>query len=180
MTVLARLLLFASSYIPLFFLLAVRTWPQSRAAAGSLVVAGLVLVGLTWLLLQQLRDGGREELMVTETQPRAESLSGYLVGYILPFLILDVSDIFAVASVIGFLAVLAWIHVSAGLLYLNPVLALRGYHVWEVQARRPDGLGAVQRMILVADTAVMQPEQHFMTRPVMPGIRLAEQIDATV
>lgn len=166
--------------VPLLFLLAVRTLPQSRAVAGSLAVAGFVLVGLTWLLLRQLREGGREELVVTETQPRAESLSGYLVGYILPFLILDVRDIYAVASVVGFLALVAWIHISAGLLYLNPVLALRGYHVWEVQARRPDGLGAVQRMILVADAPVMQPQQHFMTRPVMPGIRLAEQIDAAV
>lgn len=180
MTVLARVLLFASSYIPLCFLLAIRTWPQERVVAGSLALVGLVLIGLTWLLIEQLREGGREELVVTETQPRAESLSGYLVGYVLPFLILDVHDIYAVASVVGFLALVAWIHVSSGLLYLNPVLALRGYHVWEVQARRPDGLGAVSRMVLIADTPIMRPDQHFMTRPVMPGIRWAERIDAAV
>ncbi len=180
MTVLGRLLLFASSYIPLFFLLAIRTWPQSQVAAAALAVAGMVLTGLTWFLVEQLKEGGREELVVTETQPRAESLSGYLVGYILPFLILDVHDIYAVASVVGFLALVAWIHISAGLLYLNPVLALRGYHVWEVTARRPDGMGSASRMVLIADTPIMQPQQHFMTRPVVPGIRWAERIHANV
>lgn len=132
LTWLARTLLFLASYAPLFGLLSVLHW---NTAAGWLfaLIAGIGVVGGAWVL--HIVQRGQEQLAtVLDATSNYEALAGYLLGWLMPFIVLQPNDISSVASLGLFFVLLGLVYVRGNLVHLNPFLALLGYHVWEVTA----------------------------------------------
>jgi len=139
-TPLLRSLLFLSSYAPATFVVAVRiAFTDLHGAAGLFAVA-LVLVLAAVLAFRLLATGTRSRVTVLSVEPLREVFTGHLLGYVLPFILIDLDDSSAVAASLAFVAILGLVYVRSNLLYLNPLLALAGfrlYSIWAVQEPGP-------------------------------------------
>jgi hypothetical protein len=131
---LAKPMLFMSSYAPLFALLAIRF--EERWLWVSCTVLAIAGVGSLWLLLRldtRAEAGPHDVAAVSEAGGEA---AAYLGGYLLPFLTVATPGVRDVAAYIGFLAVAAAIYLHSSLIQVNPLLYLFGYHVVSVTDRR--------------------------------------------
>ena len=149
-TTLARGLLFLSSYSPLPALVAIRVWDLNRSAAVGLLGLAVILVGAAWLERYVILRGSRFEFEVSTAEPLRESSAGYLVAYVLPFLLVDLRDSLAVIASVVFVGLMGVIYVRSRLIYLNPLVALDGYVLWKldgvmVASRQAVSLLAVAR-----------------------------------
>lgn len=126
-----RVLLFLSSYAPLFGLLAWRSrsceplW-ISLAALSVIAIAGL----LTVVLVAGTFRG--PILTVSHIQPRDAETLAYIATYLIPFLALDLTNPEDLISFVVFMSILGIISVTSHALFVNPVLSLLGYHTYDV------------------------------------------------
>jgi len=73
-------------------------------------------------------------MVVLTVQSRDADLAGYLVGYLLPFVGAVAVDWQDVLAFVLFFAFVGIIYVNSRMIYVNPLLAIAGYHLYEVQA----------------------------------------------
>lgn len=131
-SILTRFLLFLSSYFPLFlifFVLFVGVRPV--LASGALTVGVLGLIGT----LVYLRVVNRLEpalVQVTEVRRRGAEAMGYIVGYLMPFLSIAFEGLRQAIALAIFLVALCIVYVSSNMVYLNPMLNLIGFRLYEV------------------------------------------------
>ena len=125
--------LFLSSYSPAFLILAVRSIDRSC----TLFVISLTLAlgggGLFIAFVRFAKRGGPYNAVVLDVEPHDADLAAYVATYLLPFVVVfgaRVQDVVALGLFLFFIGIL-W--VNSGMLYLNPLLALRGYHVYVVR-----------------------------------------------
>jgi hypothetical protein len=128
-----RVLLFLSSYAPLFLILAMRGWHDNRYFAVSLgIIAVLSVSGLIVFLkfAHKLQPG---PLIVTSVKSRDGDVMSYIVTYLLPFLAIKLSDKMDVASLGLLLLVVGILYVNSNLIHTNPILSMMGYHLFEIE-----------------------------------------------
>jgi hypothetical protein len=135
---LTRLALFASSFALVFALVGIRLFDRNVSLACAALIAALVTIVVAALLAWYALGAGDFTGRVTEFDPRGESMAGYLVGYVLPIILVEprvTSDVIAVGA---FVVILSLTYAAADLHYLNPLLPLLGFRVWAVSVRAPD------------------------------------------
>lgn len=180
MTTVAKTVLFLASYAPLGVLLAVKTSAQDlRWSIGFAAVTLAVLIA-TGILYLVVRRDSIEDLTVHEAEPQKEALSGYLIGYVLPFVVLDVHDSSSVVVTALFFIMLAILYVREELLYLNIGIGLVGRHIWVVRARGTDeGHEApLRRFVLITKAQKVATGDRFATRRLTHEIRIANPLGA--
>ncbi len=181
MTLLAKVALFLSSFAPLFLLLGIRHGTNIPVAAFFVGVS--LIFGVGGLALVEWFGRTTDDTFVVErVENRAESLTGYLIGYLFPFLVLDPNDIYAVAANIGFGVFLAILYVQGNLLFLNPVLAIRGWRVWTVEAYRLDKTDDRRTLTVIIRSGVLEPTDKIATSDFAGDVRIARiaQVEPSV
>jgi hypothetical protein len=145
-----RLLLFGSSYSPLWVILAfrVRDWP---ILSSVLLTAALVLTGFLYLFLANAYRAPTTRLVVKRWESRDHELVAYLLTYILPFLNLGSSRTADRVSLLIFFGVIAILQIQSGMLHVNPMLAIVGIRVSVVE--NPSG----KVMMLFSRNAYLAP-----------------------
>ncbi|SCL66937.1 hypothetical protein GA0070608_3403 [Micromonospora peucetia] len=128
---LIRVLLFISSYSPLFALLAIRfdqTWLR-------LVCAGLACLGLASFVLIFRLDGKKSKgaYRIVKVTDAGSQVAGYLASYLLPFLTVSTPSVKDIVAYSVFLGVVCAVYVQTSLLQINPVLYLFRWQVFEVE-----------------------------------------------
>lgn len=142
--------LFLSSYAPAFLILAVRAFDRSSVLCWTFLGLG-VGSGLLFLaFIKVARKGAPFKADIVEVEPRDSDIAAYVATYLLPFLLVfDVSaqDVIALGLFLFFIGLL-W--VSSGLVYLNPLLTLVGYHIYiaKVQASGAPASSAFRAFVL--------------------------------
>ena len=150
-----RFCLFATSYIPLFFLIALRQVSQNWgflhwgglnleslltfAQRFGLSAVGLVLaigggMGL-YMSLCNMKDRVRvngEFIRVLDVDDKSSDALGYVMTYVIPFAFQNYSDWVESVSIIFLLIVIYAIYVNSSLILVNPILSLR-YSLCEVE-----------------------------------------------
>jgi hypothetical protein len=127
-----RLLMFWSSYAPLFLLLAIRfSEAFLRVATAALFVGGVV--ALTRVLGGRSGRLAPDPYELCEIRDEGAAVAGYLVSYILPIAAVAVPSGTDVAAYALFLAMLAVVHARTPLVQVNPLLYLAGYRVFAVR-----------------------------------------------
>lgn len=126
-----RILLFLSSYAPLFGLLA---WRSRSCEPLWLSLAALSAAAITGLLIVVLVAGTFRGpvLTVSRIQPRDAETLAYVATYLIPFLALDLTDSEDLISFVVFMSILGIISVTSHALFVNPVLSLLGYHTYDI------------------------------------------------
>jgi hypothetical protein len=139
LTELARYLLFGTSFSPALFLLGVRFVDRDVGICLVLLAGSLLLAALAWPALRLLQQGPIFDDTIVTVEPLRESLTSYAMGYLLPFVLVDLDDRLAVTAAAIFVTIVAVMYVRANLVYLNPLLALAGYRLWQVTVRQTPG-----------------------------------------
>jgi hypothetical protein len=133
MTVLARTVLFVSSYAPLLFLFALLESFGSDWANRLCIILGAVSIlalGLLWWVLgAQLQP---EQGQFEASRSKDSDVMAYVVTYVVPFAAVtdrgDDSTRLALAVFAGLIAVL---YIRSAVYYVHPLLLLVGIHVYE-------------------------------------------------
>ena len=127
--------LFLSSYSPAFLILAVRSVNHSWTLFWISVGLTVLSAGTFLLFIRVARRGGPFRATVESVEPRDGDLAAYVATYLLPFIVVfgaTLQDVIALGLFLFFIGLL-WVNSRA--IYLNPLLALIGYHVYVVQVR---------------------------------------------
>jgi hypothetical protein len=153
MTAFGRAVFFLSAFLPVLPLIAFRTWQKNEALAiACLILAGVIAV-LTVGLMGLLRSGTCRSVTVASATTRAESVVGFITGYLLPASLIDGSDTSVVIVNFGAFVFLLLVAVRTHLVYFNPLLALFGWHLHEVETRPAGDKGVAEHLTLLVNQA---------------------------
>lgn len=132
MSVLARVVLFVSSYAPLLLLFAVlrsfgHGWPTTVCLG---VAIGSVLALITiWMLIKTQMSV--DNAAFTETKSRDSEVMAYMVSYVVPFAAATNTDHATRWGLALFAAIIAALYIRSAVFYVHPLLLLAGIHVYE-------------------------------------------------
>jgi hypothetical protein len=133
MTVFGRVLMFLSSYVPLFALLAVEA--TKRGDVAPWVFAGLAGLGLLSFAIVVAATFSRQkdDIVVDEVHREHEQVAGYVASYILPLVTLQFETWQDDVVLGGFIALIGVIYVQANLIHLNPLLPLVNLRIFRIR-----------------------------------------------
>lgn len=146
-----KLLLFLSSYTPLYLIFAARLWdfdspvfgmqvPSYGIAGPSVSVLALVALGfalvstgyLLFILWVRRTNQGQLETLI-DHENKSHLFSEYLLVYIFPLVVMEFDSFDDVFSFALFFALVAIIAIRSNRLYTNPMLVLLGYSIYQVK-----------------------------------------------
>jgi hypothetical protein len=133
------ILLFISAYSPLSLLLAVRDFDFKYTHRLNNPLAIYILLGVTvvsiTLVFSILHFMPRGQLVVSLVSVRNKSVDiiGYTIPYMVAFFGIDLSKPDDVISLAIFLIVLFLLTVSSKAIFLNPILMIAGYGLYEIE-----------------------------------------------
>jgi len=141
-----RLLLFISSYFPLAVILCIFLLdPQHPwVIAGhlsSVVILGVGIAGLIILFLYvKLIAPGKVSFheRITDLQRHDGDVMSYIASYVVPFVTFPLGGWQQISALVIFLLLLLVIYVSSNMIYINPMLTILGYHLYEVKLENSD------------------------------------------
>ena len=125
--------MFFSSYSPLFLILAIRN--LAKTVAGASVLTAITvgsLLALAWFLYDK-RKQASHHVTLTRVASRDADVMAYIVTYLIPFLGISISDPVDAVSLGIMLGLIAVVYVNSNLIYINPILGLFGYRLFEVE-----------------------------------------------
>ncbi|MCB9365895.1 MAG: hypothetical protein H6508_01715 [Calditrichaeota bacterium] len=129
-----KLILFASSYLPLWIIFAIQLLARQNRIGAYIAVgfAAFCFLGLM-VFLKIVQGINPLTLKVASIQRRDGEAMSYIVTYLLPFIALPSCEIGDLLSLGIFLVVLAVLYVNSDMIHINPVLNLLGWHVYEIE-----------------------------------------------
>lgn len=128
-----KLILFFSSYSPLFFIFAIQNSFENIYVNWSLVGVGIFSILSLIFVLKNVKANAGHYVKVTGVNLKDGESMSYIVTYLVPFLDLDFSNITTTSSLIILFIILAILYINSNLIYTNPILNLLTYHIYEVQ-----------------------------------------------
>lgn len=147
-----KIVLFLSSYVPLFFIMALVFGTKSSLGVGNyripiinrilgiswimiiILVACCVFTYLLYRLISIHSSRGIRQRSVDKYQQRNELLSTYLLVYVFVFAGLDFTTFLDFSIFIIFFVMLGVLQIQSEMLHVNPMLGFRGYRIYEVQS----------------------------------------------
>lgn len=133
-SLLTRSILFLSSYSPLLIIMAVKYHGKHLGLAiGSTVVASTAVVMLV-IFLRVARTLTTTELVIEQLSPKDTEGVSYIVTYLIPFLDLKLEDRSSAVALLLLFAIVGVLYVHSNMVYINPILNLMGYHLFEVES----------------------------------------------
>jgi hypothetical protein len=137
------IIFFLSSYAPLAPIILFKDYDFTKHAfrnptAVAIVVSiALAASGLLFVAMRQIRQG------VLVTVRNVSNKSGELVNYTIPYMIsffgFDLSDANAIFAFMFFLALMYVLTVRTQNIFINPLLALRGWALYDVTYQQGTG-----------------------------------------
>lgn len=144
-SLLIRMFFFASSYLPLFVILALRNW----SIYTNMCIMLLALGGLSIVALGVFWSKARKQTVVTiriaKSSPNNAEAMSYIVTYIIPFLDLDLEKPGTALSLAVFFLMLAVIYVQSNMIHINPLLNLMGWFIYEVETEEGTEFSLITR-----------------------------------
>jgi hypothetical protein len=128
----ARLILFVSSYAPLFGVFALLDSFGKGAPTIACIALALAGVLVAPLILVQARDLAPQPLEAASCQVRDGDAIAYVATYLVPFAAVTATTGRERAALGLFVAMIAIIYIRSELFYINPLLAMAGYRLFQV------------------------------------------------
>jgi drug/metabolite transporter (DMT)-like permease len=127
-----RLILFLSSYAPLFLIVAMRGWRDSRHLAVGLAIVAVLSVVVLFAFLHTAQKLSAGKVSVSSVISRDGDAMSYIVTYLLPFLAVKLNDPTDVISLGIVFVVIGLLYVNSNMIHTNPVLNIVGHHIFEI------------------------------------------------
>lgn len=128
-----RVVLFLSSYTPLFLIMAIKYGPAHRYFALSMVLLAVISVVLLLFYLKQSASLAVDHVIVEKISGRDSEAMSYIVTYLIPFLDIQLDEISSAVSLLLLFLVVGILYVHSNLIYINPTLNLLRYHLFEIE-----------------------------------------------
>jgi len=135
-----RCLLFISSYFPLTLIFSfILSENHPGWAIGVLLFGFASLIGLA-LYFGVFATRGKTIFheKVTGVQRRDGDIMSYFASYLIPFITFTLDGWRQIATISVVVLVLLVLYVTSNMIYINPVLNLAGYHLYEVTLENSD------------------------------------------
>lgn len=156
MTVLAKFGLFLSSYAPLFAVFALLdSFGRGLPTVICLILTGVGL-GLPLVLFAAAKSLAAQPLHGVSTQVRDGDALAYIATYLVPFAAIAATTTRERGALGLFVFLIAVIYVRSELFYVNPLLAIVGYRLFQVST--PAGASVVlltRRRFLSSDFTLL-------------------------
>jgi hypothetical protein len=125
--------LFLSSFAPLLVVFGLLD--SFGSGVASYMCYGLAILSLLALYVsfRSWRKLSVTETKVARARPRDADVIAYVATYIVPFAALGVATWQQRAALIGFFALVGVLYVRANLFYVNPILAIANFKLYEVE-----------------------------------------------
>lgn len=156
MTVLSQFALFLSSYSPLFLVFTLLgTFGNGWAIAINILIAAvgvIILSGVFYYAKLKLTD---QKLEVATTQIRDGDALAYVATYIVPFAAMNASSTRDRWAILLFVVLIAVLYVRSQLFYVNPLLAIAGYRLFQVVTEHDASVVLISRQHFVRSHATI-------------------------
>ncbi|QUJ71260.1 hypothetical protein [Haloarcula marismortui] len=149
-------LLFLSSYIPLFVLLAVKHRSMTVAVPNLnisylepitgvhvpvLSIFWIIVAAVSGIVLKAVfsirKSRGADSIQkINNSRSRDDLITNYVLVYIFPFVVLDYTNLANWFAFILFFFVIGIVQVKSNQLYVNPVLSFFDYRIYEADTDR--------------------------------------------
>ena len=103
---------------------------------------------------------------VNSYRSRDDLITTYILVYIFPFVVLDFTEITNWVAFVVFFAVIGIVQVRSSQLYVNPILALCGYRIYEVNTGE-------QTVTLVTEDDLQAPVEGVRTVELSNNVHLS-------
>lgn len=134
MRLLVKLGLFLSAYLPLFLILAIKTWFDVTAIV---ILLAVVLYSFVWFVMIWVRQKETtDSYNVVGVENKSKEALTYLVPYIIAFISFDMTKWQDLTALFVLMLLLFAVYVNSDLLYINPLLALFSYQVYQVEVKK--------------------------------------------
>lgn len=138
-----RILLFLSSYAPLFLILSVQMikfeWVSGMhdlrigLIPTLLILTGCVSVLALIALLEFLRHARKEPITVGGIDNSNMDVLSYIATYLIPFLWFKFDTYWANASNILIFLMIGYLYAHSGMIHINPALSLLGHQIYRIE-----------------------------------------------
>lgn len=135
---LTSILLFLSAYFPLFLILAAKDfdwdrtqWLRHPLPLVSLLVSSGLSVPLLYLVMYQMPRGNMQ-VTIKGVRDRSIDIINYTIPYMIGFFGVDLSKKADAVGIIVFLVILLMLMVNSKTVFLNPMLTIVGYHLFDI------------------------------------------------
>lgn len=153
-----KYLLFGSAYSPLFTLILLHTLPSINLAdlfpanifdilrIGNLLLPLLlsfIPIICAWffgkyLYRRSAETTGIRYFYVKQYEDKTQEVLSYIIPYIISLMTVSILDLNSILSIIVLLVLLYPIYANSSMIYINPVLALMGYRLYNVTVEHPE------------------------------------------
>ncbi len=154
-----RCMLFVSSYFPLALIFSIFLFDRQRSWAVIILLVGLS--GLVIMLLYFLLIAPRRAILhekVAELQKRDGDVMSYIASYLIPFVAFPFNSWEQIAAIIVFMIALLVVYVNSNMIYINPMLNLIGYHLYEVTLEHSE----LSHYLIIRDRIVRGERLHLV------------------
>jgi hypothetical protein len=159
-----RVVLFLSSYTPLFLIMAVKYGSGHRYFGLSMVLLSVISIALLFFYLKQSSTLAVDHVVVEKISGKDTEAMSYIVTYLIPFLDIKLDEISSSVSLLLLFLVVGILYVHSNLIYINPTLNLLRYHLFEIELE-----GGM--------TSALLSKRRFVERGAsIPVVSLGEQI----
>ena len=165
-----RCMFFISSYFPLTLIFSIMLWDKGTGGKiTAIVVLAIGILSVIYLLMniesKRRRISGFHR-KATDIQVRDGDVMSYIASYVIPFITFEFTDWKLTIALVIFLLVLALLYINSGMIYINPMLNLAGYHLYEVTLE-PDSIS----YYLIARSRLKRGAQLYLI-PMSDGVFL--------
>ena len=182
----AKIVLFLSSYSPLFAIVALRAHDSTHSILGyqlepvgigpielsylSLGFSILTVISVVFLALMirmnRTRQGQLSE--IKHYRNRSDMFTEYLLVYIFPFIVFEFSNIYDVAAFLVLFLTVAAIVIHSNRLFVNPVLIGFRYRVYEIETEHDRRILLTKQQLdgndMTLNTARISSDVYITTR----------------
>jgi hypothetical protein len=159
-----RVVLFLSSYTPLFLIMAVKYGKGHCYFALTMVLLGVISVVLLLFYLKRSSSLAIDNVTVEKISGKDTEAMSYIVTYLIPFLDIKIDELSSSISLLLLFFVVGVLYVHSNLIYINPTLNLLRYHLFEIELEG-------------GRTSALLSKRRFVERGAsIPVVSLGEQI----
>jgi hypothetical protein len=127
--ILVKISLFISSY--LFLIVALLIMDSNSNILW--ICLGLVCISIGIVLLSFSRKINGKNYKIKSIQDKNEQAVAYLMTYIIPFITIGDSNVKEVLATVIVLIIIAIIYIKLDLIYVNPIVLILGYYIYEIE-----------------------------------------------
>jgi hypothetical protein len=149
-TFFTRVVLFLSSYAPLFGLFAVKQYSHSHKIAYTFFALSLFSLAVLYVFIRTGKSLATTQIVVKEHVARDGDAMSYIVTYLVPFLDINFTELDNVIGLGIIFFVLGILYVNSNMIYMNPVLNLVGFHIFDTRTSDDRPLVLITRRSFLA------------------------------